>query len=92
MLRENASATDASCLENPMAKHFPEKNSLKEVMHISPFVSSELVLLEVAKFATSEEYDSEDNLHFCEDKRSSSSSIEFELLPASPDHDAIDLD
>ena len=60
MLRENASATATPCLENSMAKHFPEQNSLEEMMHTSPFVSSEPVLLEVAKSATPKEYDSED--------------------------------
>ena len=41
MLRENASATAAPCLENPMAKHFPEQNLLDEMVHASPFVSSD---------------------------------------------------
>jgi len=36
-------------------------------MHISPFVSSESVLLEVATSTTFEEYDSENSLHYCED-------------------------
>ena len=51
-------------------------------MHASPFVSSKPVLFEVAKSATSEEYDSEGSFHFCEDERSSSPSTEFEPLPA----------
>jgi len=29
-----------SCLENSMAKHFPEPNPLKEMMHESPFIPS----------------------------------------------------
>jgi len=36
-------------------------------MHISLFVSSESVLLEVATSTTFEEYDSENSLHYCED-------------------------
>ena len=32
MLRENTSATVASCFENPMAKHFPEQNLLEEMV------------------------------------------------------------
>ena len=63
MLRENASATAAPCLENPMAKHFPEQNLLEEMVHTSPFISSEPVLLGVLE--SSEEYNSEDSLHFC---------------------------
>ena len=82
MLRENAPATAASCLENPMAKHFPEQNLLEEMVHTSPFVSSDPVLLEDVE--SSEEYDSKDSLHFCEDERSSSPLIECEPLPAGP--------
>jgi hypothetical protein len=47
-------------------------------MHTSPFVSSEPVLLGVLE--SSEEYNSEDSLHFCEDEHSSSPLIEFEPL------------
>ena len=62
MLRENAFATAAPCLENLMAKHFPEQNLLEEMVHTSPFISSEPVLLEdVESF---EESDSKDSLHF----------------------------
>ena len=46
--------------------------------------------MEVAE--SSEEYDSEDSLHFCEDGRSSSPSIEFESLPAGPEYVVLDLD
>jgi hypothetical protein len=38
------------------------------MMHISPFVSSEPILFEVAKSATPEEYDSEEILHLREDE------------------------
>ena len=75
MLRENASATATPCLENLLAKPLPEQNPLEEMMHTSPFISSEPSLLEVAK--SSEECNSEDTLHFCEDGRSSSSSTKF---------------
>jgi hypothetical protein len=66
MLRENASATAISCLENSTAMHFPEQNPLEEMMHTSPFVSSEAVRFEVAKLATSKECGSEETLHLCE--------------------------
>ena len=61
MLRENASATATPCLENLLAKPLPEQNPLEEMMHTSPFISSELVLLGVLE--SSEEYDSEGSLH-----------------------------
>jgi len=51
MLRENASATAIPCLENPLAKPLPEPNLLEEMMHPSPFVLFEPILLEVAKFS-----------------------------------------
>ena len=77
-LRETGSATTTPCLENLLAKPLPEHNPLEEIMHTSPFISSEPVLLGVLE--SSEEYDSEDSLHFCEDERSSSLLIEFEPL------------
>ena len=89
MLRENASATTAPCLENPMVKHFPEQNLLEEMVHTSPFVSSDPVLLEDVE--SSKVYNPEDNLHFCEDERSSSSLIEFEPLPAGLEYVVLDL-
>ena len=58
-------------------------------MHTSPFVSSDPVLLEDVE--SSEEYDSKDSLHFCEDERSSSPSIECEPLPAGPEYVVLDL-
>ena len=73
-----------------MAKPLPKQNSLEEKEHTYPFVSSEPVLLEVAK--SFEEYDSEDSLHFCEDERSSSPSNEFEPLPACLQYVVLDLD
>ena len=90
-LRKVASATATPCLENLLAKPLPEHNPLEEIMHTSPFISSEPVLLKSAKSATSEEYDSEDTLHLCEDERSSSPSIEFEPLPAGPEYVIPDL-
>ena len=44
MLRKTASAIATCCLENSMAKHFPEPNSLKERMHESPFIPFEPIL------------------------------------------------
>ena len=58
-------------------------------MHTSPFISSEPVLLGVLE--SSEEYDSEDSLHFCEE-RSSSPLIEFEPLLDGLESDVLDLD
>ena len=83
-LRKIASAT-VSCLENSMAKHFPEPNPLKEMMHESPFTPSEPVLSEVAKSAASDEHDSEVTFHFCGDERSLYLLSEFEPLPSGPD-------
>ena len=68
MLRKTASATATSCLENHMEKHLPKPNLLKEMVHESPFISSEPVLFEMARSAISEEYDSNEILHFCEDE------------------------
>jgi hypothetical protein len=75
-------------LANPLLKQVP----LEKMMHVSPFASSELVLIEVVDFATPHENDSEHFLHFCEGEQSSSLSTEFEPLPAGPylvafDHD-----
>jgi len=81
LLREIAFATATPHSENLLAKPIPEQNPLKEMMHTSPFISSEPVLLGVLE--SSEEFDSEDSLHFCEDERSSSPLTEFEPLPAS---------
>ena len=58
-------------------------------MHTSPFISCEPVLFGVLE--SSEEYDSEDSLHFCGDERSSSPLIEFELLPAGLEYVVLDL-
>jgi hypothetical protein len=54
-LREPASAIATSCLENPMAKPLPKQNKLERMMHLSPFISFEPILFEVAKSATPEE-------------------------------------
>ena len=59
-------------------------------MHTSPFISSEPVLLGVLE--SSEEYDSKDSLHFCEEDRSSSPLIEFEPLPDGLESDVLYLD
>ena len=88
-LRETGSATATPHLENLLAKPLPEQNPLKETMHTSPFISSEPVLLGVLE--SSEEYDSKDSLHFCEDERSSSSLTEFEPLPAGLEYVVLDL-
>ena len=40
-LRETGSATATPHLENLLAKPLPEQNLLKEMMHTSPFISSE---------------------------------------------------
>ena len=90
MLRENASATATPCLENHLAKLLPEQNLLEEMMHTSPFMSSEPVLLEVTK--SSKECNSGDTLHFCEDKRSSSSSIKFKPPSFGPEYVVLDHD
>ena len=65
-LREIGSATASPHLENLLAKTLPEQNPLEEMMQTSPFISSEPILLGVLE--SSEEYDPEDNLHFCEDE------------------------
>jgi hypothetical protein len=61
-------------------------------MHVSLFASSDPILVEVVDFCTPQEYDSGDPLHLCEGERSSSPSNEFEPLPTSPYHVALDLD
>ena len=78
-LRETGSATATPHLENLLAKPLPEQNPLNETMHTSPFISSEPVLLGV--LGSSEEYDSEDSLHFCEDEHSSSPRLSLSLFP-----------
>jgi len=87
LLRDTIFATAISCSENLLAKPLPEQNSLEEMMHTSPFISSEPILLE-----SSEEYDMEDNLHSCEDERSSSTSTEFEPPPDGPESIVLNLD
>jgi hypothetical protein len=69
----------------------PKQNPFEEMMHVSPFVSCEPVLAELVEFSTSQEYDLEDPLHLCEDKRSSSPLINFEPLPTGPYHVVFDL-
>ena len=65
-LRKTGSATATPHLENLLAKPLPEQNPLKEMMHTSPFIPPEPVLLGVLE--SSEEYDSDGSLHFCEDE------------------------
>ena len=92
LLRETASATTTSCSKNLLASHFPKQDPFEEMMHISLFISSELIFFDIAKPITSKGYDLEDTLHFCEDKRSSSPSIEFEPHPAGPECVVLDHD
>ena len=89
-LRETGSATATPHLENLLAKPLPEGNPLEEMMHTSPFISSEPVLLGVLE--SSEVYDSEDSLHFCVEEHSSSPLIEFEPLPDGLESVVLDLD
>ena len=65
-LKGTSSATATPHLEKHLAKPLPEKNPLKEMMHTSPFISSEPILLGVLE--SSKEYDSEDSLHSHEDE------------------------
>ena len=53
-LREPASATTTSCLEDSMAMHFPKQYPLEEMMHGSLFISTEPILFEMARSATFE--------------------------------------
>ena len=69
LLRETAFATATPHSENLLAKPLPKQNPLEEMMHTSLFISSEPILLGVLE--SSEEYDSEDSLHFCEEERPS---------------------
>ena len=46
-LRETSSAIATPYLENLLAKPLLEQNPLKEMMHTSPFISSEPILLGV---------------------------------------------
>ena len=89
LLRETSFATATPHSENLLAKPLPEQNSLEEMMHTSLFISSEPVLLGVLE--SSEEYDSEDSLHFCEEEHSSSPLIEFEPLPVGLEYVVLDL-
>jgi hypothetical protein len=69
-----------------MVTPLPKQNTLKEMMHVSTFTPSEPVLPELVEFSTSQQYDSEDPLHLCEDERSSSPLIEFEPFPTGSYH------
>jgi hypothetical protein len=80
-LREAISATTPLFSENSMVTPLPKQNLFEEMMHVCPFVSSELILAGLVEISVSQEYDSKDPLHLCEDERSSSPLIEFEPLP-----------
>jgi hypothetical protein len=55
-----------------MVTLLPKQSPFEEIMHVSPFVSFEYALVDLVEFSTtSQEYDSEDLLHLCEDERSS---------------------
>jgi hypothetical protein len=69
-----------------MATPLPKQNTFEKMMHVSMFTPSEPVLPELVELSTSQEYDSEDPLHLCEDERSSSPLIEFEPLPIGSYH------
>ena len=49
-LREAASVLTTSCLGHPWAKPFPKRDPLEEMMHVSPFVSSEPISLRLQDF------------------------------------------
>ena len=89
-LRETSSATATPHLENLLAKPLPEQNPLEEMMHTSPFIPSEPILLGVLE--SSKEYNSKDSLHFCEDECSSSPVTEFEPVPAGQEYVVLDYD
>jgi hypothetical protein len=80
-LREAASITTPLFSKNSMVAPLPKQNPFEEMMHVSPFVSSEPVLAELVESSTSQEYESKEPLHLCEDEQSSSPMIEFEPLP-----------
>ena len=60
------------------------------MMHESPFISSESTLFEVPKSANSEENNSEEILHFCEDEWSLSLLSKFEPLSFGPKEVVLD--
>lgn len=91
-LREAASATTTSRLENPLAKPLPKGNKLEEVMRISPLASYVPILQEMAKPSTLEGYDLEETLHHCENECLSSPLIDCEPLPVGPYHVGLDHD
>ena len=75
MLRENTSATTTPCLENPLAMLLPEQNPLEEMMHTSPFYHPSLFSWKLQNLLKSATW--KIPFTFCEDERSSLSSIEF---------------
>jgi hypothetical protein len=75
-----------------MAEPLPKQNLLEKMRNVSPFASSEPVVIEVVEFSTPQEYDSKYRPHLCKGERSSSPSIEFEPLPIDPYHVALDFD
>jgi hypothetical protein len=91
-LSEAVSATTPLFSKKSMVTPLPKQNMFEEIMHVSLFASSEPVLIELVEFSTSQEYDLEDPLHLCEDKRSSSPLIDFEPLPTRLYHVVFDHD
>jgi hypothetical protein len=89
-LREAVSSTTPLFSENSMVTPLPRQNPFKEMMHVSPLVSSEPVLDELVELFTSQEYDSDDPRHLYEDERSSSPLMEFEHLPTGSYHVVFD--
>ena len=57
---------------------------------MSPFISSEPILFEIT--LSSKEYSQDDTLHLCEDKRSSSPTIDLKPLHAGPENVVLDFD
>ena len=67
--------------ESLLAMPHPKQNPLKTVMHVSPLMLSEPLLLESIEHSAHKEDDLED-LHFCEDEQPLSPSIELDRCPS----------
>jgi hypothetical protein len=65
-LRKFDFATSITGPRHPLANPLPNQDPLEKMMHVSPFASSEPILIEVVDFPTPHENDSEDSFHFCE--------------------------
>jgi hypothetical protein len=79
-LREYDFSTSITGPGPPLANPFPKQDPLEKMMYVSPFSSSEPVLIKILDFPTPHENDLGDSLNFCEGERSSSLSTEFEPL------------